>query len=343
VQFVDGGGTPLGPPVTLSSGKATLVLAANAGHYTVRADYSGDANFSTSSTSVGHTVNRAETSTSITSDHNPAAGGDDVTFTVFVNTTPPGGLRPTGPIAILADGQDVSGPIPLFPAGPTSAGVAVTFTAPQGPRSDDIGAVYRGDANTNPSSAPTFVQTITGPATATGSTGTGTAPAPIAPPIAPPATNPVVPMGPGATTAQELRTMTASLVRALKRSGLTALTRTTETLATHGPGKLTQFVYTPAAPKTALASRNVLVASSSKTFKGAGTGKVKPRPTAAGRRLMRQTNRLRLAIVTRFAPPTGTPVVILDRLTAKYRTLPMKATRSAVAPHEWRITQPPRP
>ena len=162
VQFTESDGSPIGPPVVLAAGKASLLVSAPAGQYTVHANYSGESGpsgFTASSGSVGQTVNKADTATTISSDTNPVVGGDDVTFTMFVTTGPPGAVPATGPVAIIIDGQSF-GPIPLFPFSPTTSAVKVTFTAPTVPQRNTIGAAYSGDANTNPSSAPTFVQTV---------------------------------------------------------------------------------------------------------------------------------------------------------------------------------------
>jgi hypothetical protein len=110
--------------------------------------------------------------------------------------------------------------------------------------------------------------------------------------------------------------MGATLVKALKRRGLGALTATSETLAVQVPGTLTQRVYSPAAPKsaTATAAKPVLIAAISHTFAAAGSASLKLRMTAAGRRAVRRAHALKLAIVTRFAPRTGTVVTTVTRV-----------------------------
>jgi hypothetical protein len=243
----------------------------------------------------------------------PASG--QLTFTITVTTVHPGQVQPAGTIAILANGQDVSGPIPLFDDGPTAAGVEVTFRAPTTPRSDTIGAVYHGDANTNGSVSPTFIQTIAGPAS--------TAPAPSQS-----VPQPASPAGP-ATTAGALTAMTRPILHALKRRGLAALDGARETLTARGPGTLTQRVYTPVEPKSTAAAkpRSVLIASGRHMFAGLGKGTLTLRLTAAGRRASRRATRIKLAIVTRFAPVGGVPVVAIKRLTIRSRAAARAADR----------------
>jgi hypothetical protein len=326
VQFTESDGTPIGPPQTLAAGRATLVASADAGSYTVRANYSGDADFIASSGSVGQTVTRANTTTAISSDTNPVSPGGKVTFTVTVATIPPGAVQPAGTIAILVDGENVSGPVPLFDDGPTAAGVEITFTAPSAPRSDTIGAVYSGDWNTNPSSSRTFVQTVAAPAAATTPT-----------PTSAPSTrsNPTT----AATTTAALSAMTAPLTQALKRKGFAALNGTTETLMAAGPGTLTQRLYTPTAPKSAATSKRkpVLIASGRHTFAAAGEGKLTLQMTAAGRRAIRHAKSLNVEIVTRFAAPTGAPLIAVKRLTVKAHTA--RPARAATRRGTWTLTR----
>ena len=244
------------------------MVSAGAGSYTVRASYSGDADFHASSDSAGQTVKRADTTTTISSDTNPVTPGGTVTFTVTVTTIAPGDVQPTGTVAILVNGEDVSGPIPLFDEGPTAGAVAVTFNAPTTTRTDIIGAAYSGDASTNPSTSPTFAQTVAATAL------TPSAPSPSS------RSNPPV-----ATTVAALRAMTDPLVRAIRRKGFAAFNGSKETLAAAGPGTLTQHIYTSAAPRPARTSKAkpVLIASGTRTFAASGRGTLRLRLTAAGR------------------------------------------------------------
>ncbi len=320
VQFTESDGTPIDEPQELVAGSATLVVPAGAGVYTVYADYSGATHYNASSGSVRQTVNRADTTTTITTSENPVVAGGELTLTVMVSTLPPGDVQPGGSISLLVDGEDVSGDVPLFDAGPGTAGVAVTVRVPTTPQSATIGAVYYGDWDTNPSASPTFVQRVIAPPAATQPS----------PRPAPPA---VV-----ATTASALRSMTAKLTSALRRTGLAALTDTRQVVTVAAPGRLTQSVYTPSAPRSATNSkvRAVLIAQATRTFKAAGTGTVKLRLTAAGRRQLRRAKSLKLDIVTRFTPTAGETISVRDRLLVKRH--PAKSVK-ARADGAWHVTR----
>ena len=137
---------------------------------------------------------------------------------------------------MLIDGQAVPQSIPLFDNGPNSSGVEVTLIAPSAPRSDTFQATYSGDEDTNPSTSPPLVQTVAAPATI-GPSGGSTSPEVT------PATrsNPAV----AATTGAALSSMTAPLIRTLRRSGLAAVAGARQTLRAAGPETLTQRIYTP--------------------------------------------------------------------------------------------------
>ena len=104
VQFVIDGSN-FGNPVTLSGGTAqtsTSSLSVSGSPHTVSATYSGDGSFtgSTGSLSGGQTVNKADTTTGVTSSLNPSAFGQTVTFTATV--TPGSGSGPTGTVQCLS-------------------------------------------------------------------------------------------------------------------------------------------------------------------------------------------------------------------------------------------------
>jgi hypothetical protein len=115
--------------------------------------------------------------------------------------------------------------------------------------------------------------------------------------------------------------MTTPLTQALKRKGFAALNGATETLTATGPGTLTQRLYTPTAPRSAATSKRkpVLIASARRTFAAAGEGRLTLQMTTAGRRAIRRAKSLRLEIVTRFAPRSGTPLLAIARLTVDAR------------------------
>jgi hypothetical protein len=298
------GDLPITGPVALVGGEADIVLFGDAGTYDIVADYSGDAGFSASSGEMTVTVARADTVTSVTSDHNPVAPGGDVIFTVRVRTVAPGAVPPVGLATILIDGQPARDVL-VLPDDFNSSSADVTFPA----REETVGAVYEGDDNTNPSTAPTFLQRVATPVTPVPT------PAPAPPPPA------------AARPATSLQGFTGRLLNALHRRGLAALGRVTETLTAAGPGVLQQQVFTPRAPHSALAARSRprLLAAGRHTFAAAGRGTLKLRLTSAGRRAVKRGRRMALEIVTRFTPVGGTAVVRVDRVSTRGRAARMAA------------------
>jgi len=100
IQFtIDG--KNFGSAVTLRGGSATsgITSTLTVGNHTVTAIYSGDSNFSGStSPSITQTVNKASTVTSLTSSANPSTYGQAVTFTATVAAIAPGAGVPTGTV-----------------------------------------------------------------------------------------------------------------------------------------------------------------------------------------------------------------------------------------------------
>ena len=228
----------------------------------------------------------------------------------------PGYVAPAGTVDILLNGLDVSGPIPLFDYTDTVTGVEVTVPSEflSQPGSATISARYTGDANTKPSVSDGFMQSVTGPAPMP-------SPTPV-PTVRPTPTPP--------TTATALSAMTATLTRALARRGLSALSATTQRLSVAGTGTLVQRVYSPAAPASATtsAAKPVLIASASRAFSAPGTGTIRLRLTASGRKAVRKGKALKIEIVSRFTSASGTDVSNSKKLTVKPRA---KAARWASA------------
>jgi hypothetical protein len=141
----------------LSGGRATFTTSAlRVGTHTIRADYSGDANFlDSNSHALRQTVQRRavvtpitatavpsphqvfpqtasvlapssapfNTTTTVTSSVEPTVFGQSVTFTATVSVVPPGFGTPTG-IVSFADGNTLLGTAPLSDSNPDTA----TFT-----------------------------------------------------------------------------------------------------------------------------------------------------------------------------------------------------------------------
>jgi hypothetical protein len=302
LQFAAADGTPIGTPQTLSGGTASVPTTLGAGTRVIRADYRGDANFGASTGSLRQSVRRADTTTTISSDTNPVIPGGTVTFDVTVASLAPGRVVPRGTIYIIIDGEDLSGPVPLFEDGPAQSNVEITFRAPTTPGDDTIAATYSGDADTNPSTSASYVQVVSAPPAAHVSS-----PAAVVTATPPPAATVAPPPPPPPATAAALEAMSAPLVRALKRKGITALRRERLPFTATAPGTLSLRV----------TSHSRLLASAGHAFSAPGASVVTLRLAAAGRRSLRHPRPMALTIVTRFVPTDGPPVNAISRLTTK--------------------------
>ncbi len=150
IQFFDV--TTLLATVSLAAGRASISTSAlSVGTHSITAVYSGSANFS-SSTSPGlsQTVNRAGTSTSLTSNSNPSISGQSVTFTATVSSSAD---PPTGTV------QFFDGTTSLGTASVVSSSASISTSALSA-GIHSITAVYSGDANLLGSSSPALSQTI---------------------------------------------------------------------------------------------------------------------------------------------------------------------------------------
>ncbi len=146
-SIVIGSGTLAGGTATCSSNQLPV------GADTITASYSGDSNFNGSSGSTNQTVNKANTTTTLTSDVNPSVFGQSVTFTATVSVVSPGSGTPTGTVTFYY-GSIVIG-------SGTLAGGTVTCSSAQLPvGADVITATYSGDSNFNGSTSPNYTQTV---------------------------------------------------------------------------------------------------------------------------------------------------------------------------------------
>src|SRR5712692_5387718 len=163
VTFKDGSATITcnGGSQTVSSGQATCTTTSLSGgaHNTITAVYSGDGNFSTStSANLSQTVSKAPTTTAVTSSVNPSLSGQSVTFTATISVTAPGSGTPTGTVQFkngasnLGTAQNVS----------TTNGVTTaTFnTSALAVGSYSITAVYSSDTNFGASTSSALTQMI---------------------------------------------------------------------------------------------------------------------------------------------------------------------------------------
>ena len=143
VTFEDGT-NPLAPAVALVGGTATISTSAlTVGVHSITADYSGDSNFNGSTSSpVALTVNKAATTTSLTSSPNPSAFGQPVALTATVSPDTAGQPTPTGSVT-FTDGSTPLGTAQLDASG--TATLPPTTALPVGTQT--ITATYTGDSN----------------------------------------------------------------------------------------------------------------------------------------------------------------------------------------------------
>jgi hypothetical protein len=149
VTFMDGP-TMLGTIALDNTGTATLSTSAlSLGNQTITAIYSGDDTYASNQTSVPQSVNQGGTSTSLTSNANPAQLGQQVAFTATV--IPEGSsVTPTGSVTFL-DGTTTLGTTTLALV---SGQYQATFsTSSLASGSHTITAVYSGDGTFAASSA----------------------------------------------------------------------------------------------------------------------------------------------------------------------------------------------
>ena len=160
VTFKDGA-TTLGTG-TLSSGKATFSSSALApGTHSITATYGGSADYNTSTSAVlTQTVNKASSSTTVISSHNPSVFDQPVTFTATVAAVAPGSGTPTGTVT-FKDGATVLG------SGTLSSGKAVFSTATLTVAAHSITASYGGSIDYNTSTSAVLTQTVNKAASST--------------------------------------------------------------------------------------------------------------------------------------------------------------------------------
>jgi hypothetical protein len=160
VTFKDGA-TTLGTG-TLSSGHTQFTISTlSVGNHSITAVYNGDPNFSIStSTALTQVVNKASTTTRLTSSVNPTVDGQPVTFTATVAAVSPGAGTPTGTVT-FKDGATTLGTRAL------SSGQAQFTTSSLGVGNHSITAVYDGDSNYRASTSAKLTQKVNRARTAT--------------------------------------------------------------------------------------------------------------------------------------------------------------------------------
>jgi Tfp pilus assembly protein PilV len=160
VTFEDGS-TAIGTG-TLSGGVATYTTGAlTVATHTIKAVYAGDSNYKTStSTAVSQKVQKASTTTTLTSSTNPSVYGQAVTFTATVVATSPGAGTPTGTVT-FKNGSTTLG------TGTLSGGVATYTTGALAIGTLSITAVYGGDTNFTTSTSSALSQVVNKASTTT--------------------------------------------------------------------------------------------------------------------------------------------------------------------------------
>src|SRR5206468_9514887 len=116
----------------------------------------GDTNFNTStSPNYAQTVNKADTTTTVTSSANPSVFGQSVTFTASVNAVAPGAGTRTGTVQFQIDGSNFGAAVSLSGGSATSPATnALSVSA------HTVLAVYNGDANFNGGTSSPFSETV---------------------------------------------------------------------------------------------------------------------------------------------------------------------------------------
>jgi hypothetical protein len=149
VTFMDGA-TALGTRALNSSGVATLATTSlGAGPHSITAQYGGDSTDSVSSSNtVSQTVNKANTTTKLTSSRNPSSSGQSVTFTATIS--------PSGATGTV---QFFNGGVSLGTAAVTN-GKATLTTSSLSTGTHSITAQYSGDGNYNGSTSGVLTQTV---------------------------------------------------------------------------------------------------------------------------------------------------------------------------------------
>ena len=122
------------------SGNTVTLLAA--GLCTIRASQTGDSNYNAATpVDQSFTVNKAVTTTTVTSSQNPSDFGQSVTFTATV-TGPANTSTPTGTVQFTDDGNNIGNAVTL-----NSSGVATFTTSSLSSGPHTIRAIYSGDVN----------------------------------------------------------------------------------------------------------------------------------------------------------------------------------------------------
>ena len=155
VTFLDGG-VSMGTGTLNVSRQATFTISTLAlGSHGITVQYAGDGNFNGSGGALPtQVVNKANTTTTVTSSHNPSVWGESITFGATVATAAVPGLgTPSGTVQFRVGGADFGPPVTLDGAGHATSQATTTLEVGGHP----VTAVYSGDTlfNTSTGSLPT--------------------------------------------------------------------------------------------------------------------------------------------------------------------------------------------
>ncbi len=158
VSFLNGTTTLGSGPLSASAAATFSTSTLPAGTYSITALYSGDSNFSGSTsnlvTQVVNAAAKASTTIVVTSSANPSTTGQPVTFTATVAGASGSSAAPTGSVTFM-DGGTTLGSGTL-----NASGVATYSTSSLSTGSQSITAVYSGDSNFNGSTSGILTQMV---------------------------------------------------------------------------------------------------------------------------------------------------------------------------------------
>ncbi len=163
VSFFDGA-TLLGTGTLSNAGVATLsVSSLSVGtHPSLTAQYGQSSNFNGStSLTTQTTINKASTSSSVTSSANPSVFGQSITLTATIAAAAPGAGTPTGTVSFF-DGVTLLGTANL-----NNSGVATLTTSALSTAAHAINISFAGDGNFLSSSSTVLTQTVNMASTST--------------------------------------------------------------------------------------------------------------------------------------------------------------------------------
>jgi hypothetical protein len=285
------------------------------------ATYGGDARLGWSSGEAALRVLPAATTTSLVTSANPVVRGQTIDLFVTVANTDTD-VSPFGSVQFSVDGAPVGSPIGLDDNGQVGVGLLANVAAGDYRVSasyyDDTAAI----ADFAPSTASVLERVTESATTAPGATQTQVS-----------ATNrPVVE---ATVTKKDLVAFAKLLEQALRRRGFAALKGTGRLFRAAQPGMLSQRIYAsvPTASVRGSGARRTLISAGQHFFPSIGSGRLQLRLTAAGKRAIRRASRLKIDVITRYAPAAGRSVSTTSHLRVKKRAAARgAATRAAHAP-----------